>query len=131
MTGQVVGSELVRLRQKCLLSPNILSIVVMDEALDVHEDSVGTGGRFITNFRFADDISGLFRKFPSIETNIVLGVHFNTVLTVHCTCTGRACRLSVLLDDIADDIAVNAEEEEEADVLVGLLIQTPQDTDSS
>ena len=31
----------------------------MTDALEDHEDTVNIGGRTITNFRFADDISGL------------------------------------------------------------------------
>ena len=49
----------VGVRQRCLLSPTIFNIFlerVMCEALDDHEGSVSIGGRFITNFRFADDI---------------------------------------------------------------------------
>ena len=49
----------VGVRQGCLLSPTLFNIFlerIMCEALDDHEDSVGIGGRLITNFRFADDI---------------------------------------------------------------------------
>ena len=44
----------VGVRQGCLLSLTLFNILC--EALDVHEDSVSIGGRFIINFFFADDI---------------------------------------------------------------------------
>ena len=48
----------VGVRQGCLLSPTLNNFLegIMCEALDDHEGSVSIGGRFITNFRFADDI---------------------------------------------------------------------------
>ena len=52
----------VRVRQGCLLSPTLFNIYlerIMTDALDEHEGTVSTGGRTITNIRFADDIDGL------------------------------------------------------------------------
>ena len=49
----------VRVRQGCLLSPNLFNNFlekIMYVALNDHEGSVSVGGRLITNFRFADDI---------------------------------------------------------------------------
>ena len=46
----------------CLLSPILFSISlqrIMTDALKDPEGTVSTGGRTITNFRFADDIDGL------------------------------------------------------------------------
>ena len=52
----------VEVRQGCLLSPTLFNIFlerIMTDALKDHEGTVSTGGRTITNLRFADDIDGL------------------------------------------------------------------------
>ena len=52
----------VGVQQGCLLSPTLINILlerIMVDALEDHEGTVSTGGRTITNFRFADDIDGL------------------------------------------------------------------------
>ena len=52
----------VGVRQECLLSPILFNIFlerITADALEDHEDTVSTGGRTITNLRFADDIDGL------------------------------------------------------------------------
>ena len=52
----------VGVRQGCLLSPALFSIFlkrIITDALEDHEGTVRTGGRTITNLRFADDINGL------------------------------------------------------------------------
>ena len=49
-------------RQGCLLPPTLFNICldrIMTDALEDHEDTVGIGGRTITNFHFADDIDGI------------------------------------------------------------------------
>ena len=52
----------VGVRQGCLLSTPLFNIFLertMTDTLEDHEGSVSTGGRTITNLRFADDIDGL------------------------------------------------------------------------
>ena len=52
----------VGVQQGSLLSPTLFNIFlygIMTDALEDHEGTVTTGGRTITNFRFADDIDGL------------------------------------------------------------------------
>ena len=52
----------VGVRQGCLPSPILFKIFlerIMTDALEDHEGTVSTGGRTITNLRFADDIDGL------------------------------------------------------------------------
>ena len=49
-------------RQGCLLSPTLFNIFlerIMTDALEDHEGTVSTGGRTITNLRFADDLDGV------------------------------------------------------------------------
>ena len=52
----------VGVRQGCLLSSTLFNIFperIMTDALENHECTLNTGGRIITNLRFADDIDGL------------------------------------------------------------------------
>ena len=49
-------------RQGCLRSPTLVNMFlkrIMVDALEYHEGTVSTGGRTITNLRFADDIGDL------------------------------------------------------------------------
>ena len=52
----------VGVRQGCLLSSTLFDTFlerIMTDALEDHEGTVSTGGRKITNPRFADDVDGL------------------------------------------------------------------------
>ena len=52
----------VEIRQGCLLSSTLFNIFlerITTDALQDQEGTVSTGGRTITNLRFADDIDGL------------------------------------------------------------------------
>ena len=52
----------VGVRQGCLLSPNLINILlerIMTDALEDNEGTVSIGGRTVTNLSFADDIDGL------------------------------------------------------------------------
>ena len=52
-------------RQGCLLSPTLFNIFlerIMSDALEEHDEKVGTGGRNITNLRFADNIDAVAEK---------------------------------------------------------------------
>ena len=55
----------VGVRQECQLSPTLFNIFlerIMTDALEDHEGTVSTGGRTITNLRFADDIRWLTKR---------------------------------------------------------------------
>ena len=55
----------VGVRQGCLLSPTLFNIFlerITTDALEDHEGTVSTGGRAVTNLRFADDLDGLAGK---------------------------------------------------------------------
>ena len=52
----------IGVRQGCLLASiffNVFLERIVTDALEDHEGTVSTGGRTITNLRFADDIDGL------------------------------------------------------------------------
>ena len=91
----------------------------MCEACGDHEGSVSIGGRLITNFRFADDIlfaASAFRKLSSIYVFSYFPFGF----------VGRIWDLIVSVPDhcLSFYFVVNAEEEEEAGVLVDRLDTT-------
>ena len=60
----------VGVRQRCLLSPTLFNIFlerIMSDALKEHDGKVSTGGRTITNLRFADDIDALAKEEQVLE----------------------------------------------------------------
>ena len=52
----------------------------MTDALEDHEDTVSTGGRTITNLRFADDIDGFAGKEEKLSK---LVEHFDKAFTAY------------------------------------------------
>ena len=59
--AQETGSEQQLQSAGIILSPTLFDIfleMIMTDALKDHEGTVSTGGRTITNLRFADDIDG-------------------------------------------------------------------------
>ena len=60
----------VRVRQGCLLSPNLSNIFlerIISDALDEHDGKVSIGGRNITNLRFPDDKDALAEEEQDLE----------------------------------------------------------------
>ena len=60
----------VRVRQKCLLSPTLFNSFlerIMFDALEEHDGKVSIGGRTFTNLRFADDIDALAKDELELE----------------------------------------------------------------
>ena len=61
---------IVGVRQGCLLSPTLFNIFLqqnMSDALEEHDRKVSTGGRNITNLRFANDIDALAEEEKELE----------------------------------------------------------------
>ena len=52
----------------------------MTDALEDHEGTVSTGGRTITNLRFADDVHGLAGEEEELAKSVV---HLNKAATVY------------------------------------------------
>ena len=72
----------VGVRQGCLLSHTLFNISferITTDALEDHDESVSTGGRTITNLRFADDIDALAGK----EELFKLVNHLDTASTTY------------------------------------------------
>ena len=64
---------MVGVRKCCLLSPTLFNSSferIMSEALEEYVIKVSTGGRNITNLRFADDKDALAEKEQGLETPV-------------------------------------------------------------
>ena len=60
----------VGIRQECLLSPALFNFffeLIMSDALEEHDGKVSTGGRNITNLRFANDKDALAEEEQELE----------------------------------------------------------------
>ena len=79
------------MRQECLLSPTLFSILlerITTNALEDHEGTVSTGGRTTTNLCFADDIDGLAGEEEELATLVERLDKASTVYGVESTAEG-------------------------------------------
>ena len=69
-TQEWFRTTVVRVRQKCLLSPTLFNIFlerIISDALEEHDGKVSIGGGTFTNLRFADDIDALAKEELELE----------------------------------------------------------------
>ena len=89
----------VGVRQGCLPSPTLFNIFlerIMSDALEEHDGKVSTGGRNITNLRFADDIDALAEEEQELEA---------LVESLDKTCTRYKMEISAVKTKLMTDSA--------------------------
>ena len=97
-------------RQRCLLSPTLFNIFlerIMAGALEDHEGTVSTGGRTITNLRFADDMDCLAGQEQELvmlvnhleEAFIAYGMHISVEKTQLMTNNTNGISTNITIDN--------------------------------